>query len=111
MKLHIKTSVGDAKVNLKKEEIESFLSAAEEFDIELSSQQIIEILEENPKIPLDVLIWGVDTPIRDEFFGAIVEKITGHDWDYLRSVHKDNVYDFISAIAKSKGYKMMEKAV
>lgn len=107
VQINFNNSSGESAIlNLKSEELDRFYDVGFEFDIELSEAQVLEILKDNPKIAFDSFLFGNDTEVGDQFFEALVKKITGESWDSIQENFKDKDYATVKAYAKTKGYKL-----
>lgn len=103
--INIKNEYGTAKIELKKESLNRFYNAGHEFDLQLTKENISEVLNENPHIASEILIWGDDTLAGDDFFKALVESIMDVSWNEVQEIYKDKAYEIVKAKAILKGYK------
>ena len=106
MKLMIGERQPEAVSFITQREVDSFKDVGWEFDIELTDDQILKLLEKNPNIYHEMLRWGAgDTPTMDAFFEALV--VDCIDRRYNNNERNDDMSaykEMVKLAAITKGY-------
>jgi hypothetical protein len=89
-------------------DLDRLYDCASEFNIRISTEQVKEILEENPSIAHGLFQWGNDTVVGDNFYKAFVEKVSGMRYKECKEKFKDDFYKEIERLAVSKGYQQQD---
>lgn len=88
------------------DDISRLYDCGSEFKIRLTGEQIKNILEEpdNNHIVFNILNYGCETTVGDDFYEILVEKITGESYHSLKNkMSSDNFYKHVVDTARISG--------
>jgi hypothetical protein len=88
------------------DDIARLYDCGSEFNIRLTGEQIKNILEEpdNNHIVFNILNYGCETTVGDDFYEILVEKITGESYHSLKNkMSSDDFYKHVVDTARNSG--------
>lgn len=98
------------KHNIDQEDFELTQEYIAGFGIEMTDDQLSDLLDENPRLAKELSIGGFDTVVREIIRGAISEKFIGRSWPlYIDNLSDEEMESFVESIrvsAEKQGYKI-----
>lgn len=100
------------KHNINQEDFELVQEYITGFGIEMTNEQLSDLLDENSRLAKELSIGGFDSVVREIIRGTISEKFIGRSWplytDNLTDEEMENFVESIRVSAEKQGYKITE---